>query len=88
MITAKEAYAIAKDTLSEDFKIDGCTETPDGWIFGWCHKDGTAVFLPPIKIDKKTGEAEFYRNPDFKFAAIEERLDADYKHVPLNELEK
>ncbi len=90
MMTIKQAYQMLSeklDTLGDGFKVDCCTETPDGWIFGWCHKDGTAVFLPPFFVSKETEEASFYDNPDFKFAALEGRLDRSYyRHIPLEEL--
>ena len=58
-ITIKQAYEIALDAL-EGFKINGCVELSDCWLFGWCHEDGTAILLPPIRISKETGEASLH----------------------------
>lgn len=86
-ISAKQAYEIAKLELGKEMEIIACTELTDCWIFAFQWADGTAIFCPPLQVDKN-GICDFWRK---KFpSAIEgaEWLEKNGKDIPIEALRK
>ena len=83
-VTAGTAYQLAKNELT-GFRITGCYELSDRFLFGWCHIDGTAVMLPPVCVLKDTGEVCLHDEMGVVF--LNNSCREQGKEIPLNQLE-
>ena len=83
-VTAKQAYQIAQKE-ADGFKITGCCELSDRYLFGWCQSDGTAIMLPPICVLKENGEVDLHDESGGTFLSGSCREQG--KDISLEELE-
>lgn len=83
-ITAKQAYqAVKKETVG--FRILGCRELSDRFVFGWCNLDGTAISLPPICVFKDDGNVSFH--DEMPIAFLDKTCREQGKKLSIEELE-
>ena len=80
MITLEEAVCVAKSYLKKEHMIlDKCNDLEDYWIFdGHLDENPNEVMMdaPLVKIEKKTGEVEYYFLPGIDVELFHEYFEA------------